>query len=158
MVKQADTRDLKSRASQEACRFKSGLQHHLTATRTLLRSDDHGFGTGQVFDPRFPKTGFFHPSAAIRARVVESSRGFNEHRETQQQPERILAAFVVNDPFEDQQDAVRGQGVIGFLEQRLFLLQIPIVQDMPHGKHVGGGQFIGKEISGDKFESIAESE
>ncbi len=28
VVEQADTRDLKSRASQEACRFKSGLQHH----------------------------------------------------------------------------------------------------------------------------------
>ena len=31
VVKQADTRDLKSRASQEACRFKSGLQHHFPA-------------------------------------------------------------------------------------------------------------------------------
>ena len=49
----------------------------------LLRSDDHGFGTGQVFDARFPEAGFFHPSAAIRARIVESSRRFNEHRETQ---------------------------------------------------------------------------
>ena len=47
MVKQADTRDLKSRASQEACRFKSGLQHHSPAS-VLLRSDDHGFGAGQV--------------------------------------------------------------------------------------------------------------
>lgn len=31
VVKQADTRDLKSRASQEACRFKSGLQHQIPA-------------------------------------------------------------------------------------------------------------------------------
>ncbi len=34
MVEQADTRDLKSRASQEACRFKSGLQHHLIQVLT----------------------------------------------------------------------------------------------------------------------------
>ncbi len=50
--------------------------------KTLLGSDDHGFGAGQVFDPRFPEPGFCHPSAAIRARIVEAARRFNEHRET----------------------------------------------------------------------------
>ena len=85
----------------------SGLQHHLPS-RALLRADDHGFGAGQMFDSRFAEPGFFHPSATIRARIVESAGRFNEHREAQQQPERIFAAFVVNDPFKDQEDAALG--------------------------------------------------
>ncbi len=44
VVEQADTRDLKSRASQEACRFKSGLQHHLTrrSVKWLFAEADRG--------------------------------------------------------------------------------------------------------------------
>ena len=94
----------------------------LVSASRLLRADDHGFGAGQVFDPCFPETGLLHPSAAIRARIVESAGRFNEHCEAQQQPERILAALVVNDPFENQEDATIGQGVVGFLDQRLLLL------------------------------------
>ena len=69
-----------------------------------------------MFDARFSEAGFFHPSATICACVVESARRFNEHREAQEQPERILATFVVNDSFEDQEDAAVGQGVVGFLD------------------------------------------
>ena len=43
----------------------------------LFDADDHGIWTDEVFDSRFPKTRFFHPTHAVSTRVIKTAFGFD---------------------------------------------------------------------------------
>ena len=60
----------------------------------------------------------------------------DEHVQAHEQPEGVLRPIVVDDGFVNNQGASLGQRVMGFLEERQLLLDVPIVKDVPHDEDV----------------------
>src|ERR671932_1551129 len=55
----------------------------------LLDAHDHRLGSGQRRHPGLAEPRVAHPGATLRPGVVEAARGFDEHVEAHEQPERI---------------------------------------------------------------------
>ena len=73
-----------------------------------------------MLNTSFTETGFVHPSLAVRAGEIESTRRLNQHIEAHQEAERIFASFIVDQCFVDEQRSANRQRLIG-LAQELFL-------------------------------------
>ena len=114
----------------------------------LLDPNHHGVGSHQVFDARLRKSHFFHPGRAVRTGVVEAARGFDQHVQTQHEAKGIAAAIVIDDGLVHDDGPAGREGVVSPPEQEHFLLQVPVVQDMPIHHHVGLGKRLLIGISG----------
>ena len=124
---------------------------------SLFDADDHGFGADQMLHPGFAEAGLAHPGTTLGARIVESPGSLDEHVQAHQETERILPGFV-NEPFEDDECPLARQRGMCLGNQHLLLDQVPIVEDVPHQQHVGGGQRVGEEIAGLELNALLEPE
>ena len=73
-------------------------------------------------------------------------------------PRRILLSLVVNNRLMDDEATAFRKRLVSLREQRLFLLQVPVVEDMPHHKHVGLWQRVGEEVAGIEPQAVTEVE
>ena len=89
-----------------------------------------------------------HPLGAFGRRVIGAAWRFDQHVQAHQQAERVLAAIVVDDCLVDDERAADWQSRISLVDQRPFLIEIPIVQHMAHDQHVGLRERVGKEVAG----------
>ena len=85
------------------------------------------------------EAGFLHPADAVGAGVVEAAGGFDEHVEAHEEAEGVLGAVVVDDAFVDDEGAAGGEGVVGFADEHLLFVEVPVVQDVAHHDDVGLG-------------------
>ncbi len=109
-------------------------------------------------DSGFTKARLTHPSAAIRAGEVEPSVRLDKHVQARQQPVKIHAALIVVQMLINDQRAVLRQGVVGFPEQHVFLVEVPAVQDMPHYEHMRARHRILHEIAGVESQPLLKTE
>src|SRR5687767_12559549 len=105
-----------------------------------------------------PEAHLLHPPLAVRARIVEASWRLYEHVQAHEQPEGILRPVVIDDGLVDNQRAALGQRVMGFFEERQLLLDVPVVQDVPHDEDVRGGERIFEEVPSGEREAALETE
>jgi hypothetical protein len=67
----------------------SGSQNSVESV-TLLKTDHHRVRAHQMLDESFAEAHLLHPIHAIRARIVEAARSFNQHVQAHHETEGVL--------------------------------------------------------------------
>ena len=95
--------------------------------------------TGKWHDVYFFEPGLFAPAGKVAAREIKRVAELDQHVERHHQPERVFTASVINDVLDCNESATLRQRVVGGLDQMHLVLEVPVVEDQPHGDHVRVG-------------------
>src|SRR5919199_4334973 len=99
---------------------------------TLFDPDYHRVRAYEVFNVGFAESRLAHPRGAIGTRVVEATCRLDQHVQAHQKPESIFASIIVYDRIEYDQRTTLRDSFVGLTWQHLFLLEVPVMQDMSH--------------------------
>src|SRR3954470_23335416 len=92
-----------------------------TARCSPLLVGDGGAGrAGERHDVYLFEPGLFAPSGEVAACEIKGVAELDQHVERHEQPERVLAASVVDDVLDDDVSPALWEGVIGGLDQVLL--------------------------------------
>ena len=106
---------------------------------TLLVRDAGARWTGERKDVYLPEACLLAPSGKVGAREVERIAELDQHVERHEEAERVFAAGVVDEVFDDDVRPALWQRVVGRLDQLLLPLEVPVVEDQSHRYDVGLG-------------------
>ena len=87
------------------------------------------------------------PTLAIASGIVEAAARLDQHVKAHQQPERVLTPVIVNNRFMHNQCAPDRKRLVGFGQERLFLFEVPVMENMAHNQDICSGQWILEEIA-----------
>ena len=110
-----------------------------------------------MLDARTRESGILHPTPAVGARVIKPARQLNQHVQAHEQSESIGTALIINDGIIHDEGTAPRQRRIRLSDQLLFLIQIPVVQDMAHHQDVRAGQVIGEKVAGMELQASDKS-
>jgi len=128
------------------------------ARGSLLNADNHGVRADEVLNSGLAEAGVAHPALAVRAGVVESAGGLDQHIQAHHQTECVLRTVIVNDAFVDNECATLRDGFVGFGYEHFLGVQVPIVQNVTHDDHIGFGQRHLEEIAGLEVQPSCQAE
>jgi hypothetical protein len=128
-----------------------------TAIGALFFAHHHRVRANKVFDVGFAEAGVAHPRAAVRPSVVETCWHLDEHVQTHQEAEGVLAALVVDQSFVDYQRPTFWQRFVGLLEEQPLLFETEIVQDVAHHEDVRRGQWVLEEVARIEAQPVAKT-
>src|SRR5919107_5602756 len=99
----------------------------------LLVRDGGARGTGEGDDVYLFEPGLFAPAGKVAAREIKRVAELDQHVERHQQPECVFAAGVINDVLDCDESTTLRQRVVGGFDELLLVLEVPVVEDQPHG-------------------------
>src|SRR5215468_9435023 len=116
--------------------------------RILLVGDRGAGRTAEGQDGEASKARLGAPGAKIGAGEVEAIADLEQHAERHQESEGIHASLVVDQVLDGDEHAVSWQRLVGCADQRLLLLEVPVVQDQAHRDDVGARQWVAEGVPG----------